>query len=334
MKILVLTTHVNRSPSNAVYRLLHALANEPRCRRLDVLDASIGSRDDESHPVFLPDSLRVRTLDPTFGVRDGWGSEKSHLARLGDYGAVYVRADRPVSDGSLDEWEQALGCALVVNRPAAIAAADSKEFLLNFRGLCPPMDVCRTVDEVLEFEAVHPTVLKPLRGHDSEGVMLLNGAHGWVEARNVGRSAVIEKVEASVARGDGYLATRFMQYVRQGAKRVLVVNGTALCASLRIPAKECWLASARSGAVQVDCAPDPVELHIAAKIWPRLEAAGVAVFDFGTVVGDNKMRVLSDINTIDVRGFEMPSFIDGGPAADSAARLILDYITTRQAQRR
>ena len=68
---------------------------------------------------------------------------------------------------------------------------------------------------------------------------------------------------------------QFLEGVRNGDKRVLVVNGQILAASLRLPAPDSWLCNVAQGGTSIAAEVTPEEQRMVAEIAPALLAKGV-----------------------------------------------------------
>src|SRR3990170_9111774 len=117
---------------------------------------------------------------------------------------------------------------LVVNHPRGLREANEKLYALNFPGLIPPTLVSSNIGRLKHFmkELGGEMVIKPLDGCGGSGVFYLSQ-----KDRNT--NALLE---AATANGHSpIMAQRYLPEIRQGDKRIIVLNGEPLGAVLRVP---------------------------------------------------------------------------------------------------
>lgn len=123
---------------------------------------------------------------------------------------------------------QQAGC-LVLNDPRGLRDANEKLFTYHFPQCCPPSIVTRNADSIRQFMQAHgKAVIKPLHGMGGAGIFV-------VEDGDPNTSVVIETVTEL---GSRYaLAQRYVPEIKNGDKRILVIDGQAVPYALaRIPA--------------------------------------------------------------------------------------------------
>ena len=119
---------------------------------------------------------------------------------------------------------------VVINDPHGLREATEKLYALNFPEIIPPSLVSANVGRLKNFmdEQGGEMIVKPLEGAGGRGVLYLNR-----KDRNL--SAILELMTA-----EGrfpIMAQRYLPEIRQGDKRVLVLDGEPIGALLRIPQK-------------------------------------------------------------------------------------------------
>jgi glutathione synthase len=117
---------------------------------------------------------------------------------------------------------------VVINDPHGLREATEKLYALNFPEIIPPSFVSANVALLKQFmeEQGGEMIVKPLEGAGGRGVLYLNR-----KDRNV--AAILELMT-----GEGrfpVMAQRYLSEIRQGDKRVLVLDGEPIGALLRIP---------------------------------------------------------------------------------------------------
>ncbi|MDE2182584.1 MAG: glutathione synthase [Alphaproteobacteria bacterium] len=202
---------------------------------------------------------------------------------------------------------------LVVNDPKEVRNAPEKLFVTLFQDLMPPTLITSDPAEIRAFRAVHQDIiLKPLYGNGGAGVFRVKP-----DDENLG--ALLEMFTAFYR--EPIVVQRYLPEVRQGDKRIILIDGEAAGAINRVPAE----GEARSN-MHVGGKPVPVQLsardlHICQTIGPELRARGL-IFTGIDVIGD----YLTEINVTSPTGIqEVKRF--GGP--DGAA-LIWDAIERRK----
>jgi len=173
---------------------------------------------------------------------------------------------------------------LVVNKPQSLRDCNEKVFATQFPQCCPPVLVSRSLTQLRAFHAEHKDVIfKPLDGMGGTGIFYCGP-----DGKNLG--AIIETLSD---RGrHSIMAQKYIPEIKDGDKRILVINGEAVPYSLaRIPmAGETRgnLAAGGSGRAQ------PLSEHdqwIVSQVAPTLVKKGL-LFVGLDVIGD----YLTEIN--------------------------------------
>ena len=118
---------------------------------------------------------------------------------------------------------------LVVNKPQALRDHNEKVFATQFPECCPPVLVSRNTEQLKSFHKKHNDVIfKPLDGMGGSGIF-----HCKENDSNV--SVILETLTAHGQQT--IMAQRYIPEIKQGDKRILVIDGEAVPYSLaRIPA--------------------------------------------------------------------------------------------------
>jgi glutathione synthase len=275
---------------------------------------------------FTPDRLALRDgrlearVEPVT-VRDVEGDHfalgEAAMADLASFDVVHLRQDPPFDMGYITTThllERIHPRTLVVNDPAHVRNAPEKLFVTEFPALMPPTLIARDPDEIRRFRKEHgDIIIKPLYGNGGAGVFRLAGAD-----ENLG--ALLE-IFATAYRGEPYVIQRYLPDVRQGDKRIILVDGVAVGAINRVPAE----GEARSN-MHVGGRPEPIEMsardrEICEAIGPTLKDRGL-IFVGIDVIGS----YLTEINVTSPTGIrEVKRF--GGP---DIAALVWDAIEARR----
>ncbi|NJB86179.1 glutathione synthase [Lewinella marina] len=318
LTFLVLTDHSGHSDQNSLYALINTLVEDPRAARVDV-----ASRGDEvNRPFFQGDGARVQGFSVKAGLHyspEGYAF-RGTLRELdpADYDVVWLRLPHPVSDRFFDHLVHRLAdCApIVVNDPAGIRATSTKSFLTNFPDWTPPTRLVHSPVEVADFAAEHPIVLKPLRAYGGQGIVRVDQPR--------------QEVEHLFTNGvTTYLAMKFLRNVSEGDKRILVVNGRILAASLRIPPPGEWLCNVAQGGRSVAAEVTPREEAMVEALKPHLLDHGICFAGVDTLVDDDGQRVLSEINTLSIGGFPQAESQTRRPILQQAIDELFSYCYER-----
>jgi glutathione synthase len=189
---------------------------------------------------------------------------------LDQFDAVFMRKDPPFD---LDYYfatlllERARGKTQLINDPRGLRDGNEKLAVLNFPRFTPPMIVTREANRLRSFLAEQggEMVVKPLDASGGFGVFHVrqgdpNTGSILEQATNLGRRWTV--------------AQRYLPEVRQGDKRILLIDGEPLCAVLRVPAPD----DAR-GNLHVGARPMPTTLNerdcaIIDALAPHLRSSG------------------------------------------------------------
>jgi glutathione synthase len=264
---------------------------------------------------------RPVTVQRVRGAHYRFGEEK--LIDLGSADVVLMRQDPPfdmayiTATHMLDHIHRDDGTGtLVVNNPASVRNAPEKLLVMHFPELMPPTLVTWDVDAIRGFRATHKEiVVKPLFGNGGAGVFLIRHDDPNLNAL----------LEMHFARSrEPLMIQRYEPAVRQGDKRIILIDGEAVGALNRVPA----MGEARSNMHVGGRAEKSVltarDQEICKRIGPVLKAQGL-IFVGIDVIGD----WLTEINVTSPTGLQEIARFDG---TDLAAR-IWDVIEAKQSRR-
>lgn len=329
MKFLILTDHAGHSDQNSLYALTRTLAADGR-----TTSVFVASRSDERNRGFFAGSLTLRLFGLSAGVGfsfDPSGRQFTVSEETFAYGeaeVVWLRLPPPADAGFFARLTGFAPAAapkkepVVINNPEGILETGSKEFLLHFSDFTAPVRRMQSKVDVHSFIAQHGSVvLKPLREYGGRGlVRITNGT-----AEEDGQSSPLETWLQTADLGN-YLAMKYLKNVGQGDKRILVVNGQILGASLRIPAPGQWLCNVARGGTSIVAGVAPEEENMIAAVAPALLKKGIVIFGADTLVDDDGKRVLSELNTNSIGGFPQAAAQTGRPILQQTIDGIYNYL--------
>lgn len=330
LTFLVLTDHRKHSAENSLYALLQSLQQHPA-----VGQVWVASRGNANNNSFFYDCkntpLSAVEVDNTF-VFDPTGklfTQKTTKVNSSTVDAIFLRLPRPVSDEFLRFIATIGRGKTLINHPLGIIKTSSKAFLLNLKNYCPPIELCSTTEQVRIFAKQFPTVLKPLREYGGKGIVRIDG--NKVMIGNDKQQALDEfliSIEKELY-DHGFLAMKFMKNVSQGDKRILVVNGQIMAASLRLPAPNSWMCNVAQGGKSVAAEVTPEEEAMIAAISPILKREGIFIFGADTLVNDNGKRILSEVNTLSIGGFPQAEKQTGKPVVQETINMLINYVISK-----
>lgn len=231
---------------------------------------------------------RTRSLEVHHNAEQWWtfGDEEDRL--LGSLDVILMRKDPPFdmefiyTTYILEMAEQA--GALVVNRAASLRDCNEKMFVAQFPQCCAPTLVSNDKARLREFaQAQGDVVMKPLHGMGGTAVFR---THAHDENLSVIMETLTQQGHTPI------MAQRYLPEIKQGDKRILMVNGEPIPFCLaRIPAEgeaRGNLAAGGKGVVQPLSERDR---WICAQVGGRLREKGL-LFVGLDVIGD----YLTEIN--------------------------------------
>ncbi len=187
---------------------------------------------------------------------------------------------------------------LVVNDPVQVRNAPEKLFVNHFGALMPPTLITSDRDLIRAFRAEHGhIILKPLYGNGGAGVFHLTPAD-----ENLG--ALLEMFTEFYR--EPIIVQRYLAEVRQGDRRIILIDGEAAGVINRIPAQGEARANMHVGATAVKAELNARDREICETIGPALKERGL-IFVGIDVIGD----WLTEINVTSPTGIQEIDRFDG-----------------------
>lgn len=241
---------------------------------------------------------------------------ESRLRPLQELDVILMRKDPPfdmeyIYATYLLELAEREG-ALVVNKPQSLRDANEKVFTSLFPQCTPPTLITRRASQIRLFLEQHrEVILKPLGG--------MGGASIFKVSANDPNTSVI--IETLTDYGNRYaMAQRFIPEIRDGDKRILLIDGKPIPYALaRIPASGELRGNLAAGGQGVGMALTERDYWICNQVAPILQEKGL-VFVGLDVIGD----YLTEINVTSptcIRELDTQYGLDiGGELMDAIAR--------------
>ena len=201
---------------------------------------------------------------------------------------------------------------LVVNDPVAVRNAPEKLLVTHFEGLLPPTLITSDADEIRAFRAeFQDIIVKPLYGNGGAGVFHLR-------PNDENLNSLLEMF--AVLYREPVIAQAYVPAVRDGDKRIILVDGDPVGALNRIPPEGESRSNLHVGGRAESIALSARDREICEAIGPSLKAQGL-IFVGIDVIGD----YLTEINVTSPTGIQEIERFGG----DHIAALIWDAIEGR-----
>ncbi len=187
---------------------------------------------------------------------------------------------------------------LVVNDPREVRNAPEKLFMLDFPELLPPTLITGDRAAIAEFRAQHKDIIiKPLYGNGGAGVF-----HVTPDDENL--NSLVEMFEG--ASREPLMIQAYIPEVREGDKRIILVDGDPVGVILRIPQAGEARSNMHVGGKAVKETMTARDLEICAAIGPALREMG-QIFVGIDVIGN----YLTEINVTSPTGIQEINRYDG-----------------------
>ena len=220
---------------------------------------------------------------------------------LGGMDVVLMRQDPPFDMAYITAThllEHIHPKTLVVNDPAAVRNAPEKLLVTHFPALMPPTLVTWDVEAIRAFRAEYRDIIvKPLFGNGGAGVFRIKP-----DDENLA-----SLLEMHFARSrEPLMIQRYEPAVRQGDKRIILIDGEPMGAINRVPAAGEARSNMHVGGRPEKSALTPRDREICAAIGPTLREQGL-IFVGIDVIGD----YLTEINVTSPTGIQEIDRFDG-----------------------
>ncbi len=274
---------------------------------------------------YTPDRLALRgaevlaTVEP-LKVRDQEGDHFTLGApkrtQLAAFDVVLLRQDPPFDLAYITTThllERIHPQTLVVNDPAQVRNAPEKMFVMEFPELMPPTLITRDLAEIKAFRVEHgDIVMKPLYGKGGEAVFRL-------APQDLNFGSLYDLF--TVTFREQWVVQKFLPAVREGDKRIILVDGAFAGAVNRVPAPDDLRSNMVRGGTPTETDLTAREREICARIGPALRERGLLFVGIDVIDG-----FLTEINVTSPTGIRaIKNF--GGP---DIAAMIWDKIEAKR----
>jgi glutathione synthase len=237
---------------------------------------------------------------------------------LSEFDLVHLRQDPPFDMAYITTThllERIQPKTLVVNDPGAVRNAPEKVFVLDFLDLMPPTLVTRSADDIRAFRDQHKDiVVKPLYGNGGAAVFR-------IPPGDTNLNSLIELL--GITFREPIMVQRYIPEVRQGDKRIILVDGEIAGAINRVPAEDETRSNLHVGGKAEAATLTARDREICARLGPELKKRGL-IFVGIDVIGD----YLTEINVTSPTGIRQVAQFGG---RDIAA-MIWDVVEAKVAR--
>ncbi len=258
---------------------------------------------------------RSRAIEVRREVGNHFSAGEEEIIDLSAVDVVLMRQDPPFDMAYITAThllEHIHPDTLVVNDPAAVRNAPEKLFVMHFDGVLPPTIITSDVTAIHAFRDEHKDIIvKPLFGNGGVDVF-----HMTPEDENMG--ALLEMFTDKYR--EPIIIQRYLPEVRQGDKRIILVDGVPAGGVSRIPADGDARANFHAGGSALKTSLTSREQEICEAIGPALKEKGL-LFVGIDVIGD----YLTEINVTSPTGIQEINALDD----IHIEKLIWDAIETR-----
>jgi glutathione synthase len=275
---------------------------------------------------YTPDRLAQRqdrvfaTVRP-LQVRDTAGDHSTlgdpRRVDLREFDVILLRQDPPFDLAYITTThmlERVHPKTLVVNDPVSVRNAPEKVFVTQFPDLMPPTLVTRDLAEIKAFrEEYGDIVMKPLYGHGG-------GAVFRITRDDLNFGSLYDMF--AVTFREQWVVQTFLPAVKQGDKRIILVDGEYAGAVNRVPAADDLRSNMVRGGSPKDTELTPREREICERLGPHLRERGLLFVGIDVIGG-----WLTEINVTSPTGLRAIKNL-GGP---DIAKMIWNKIEEKRA---
>jgi len=238
---------------------------------------------------------------------------------LEELDVIHLRQDPPFDMAYLTTTyllERIHPRTLVVNDPVNVRNAPEKLFVTQFAELTPPTLITRSLGQLKAFrEEYGDVIVKPLYGNGGAAVFHL-------KPHDTNAGSLVELFQ-NVFR-EPFIVQRYLPEVRQGDKRIILVDGEPVGAINRIPAADETRSNMHVGGRPEATVLTPREREICEAIGPELKSRGL-IFAGIDVIGD----YLTEINVTSPTGIREVQRFGGADIAAMIWNVVEEKVASR-----
>ena len=253
--------------------------------------------------VYTPDDLtfnrgkiaaKVRSISLKRKIGDHVNFGAVELLDLSEFGIIWLRQDPPFDMGYITNThllDLVSKKTLIVNNPFWVRNLPEKLLVLEFPDLIPDTVISRDLDEIKEFKREFKDIIvKPLYGNGGAGIFRLKE-----DDKNL---TSLHELFSKIS-SEPLIAQAFLPDVKNGDKRIILVDGKPVGAINRVPKADEIRSNMHVGGKAQPAKLSQRDREICSAIGPTLKSKG-QVFVGIDVIGD----YLTEINVTSPTGIQ------------------------------
>ena len=253
--------------------------------------------------VYTPDDLtfnrgkvaaKVRSINLKRKIGDHVNFGAVELLDLSEFGVIWLRQDPPFDMGYITNThllDLVAKETLIVNNPFWVRNLPEKLLVLEFPDLIPDTVISRDLDEIKEFKREFKDIIvKPLYGNGGAGIFRLKE-----DDKNL---TSLHELFSNMS-SEPLIAQAFLPDVRNGDKRIILVDGSPVGAINRVPKAGEIRSNMHVGGKAEPAKLSQRDREICSAIGPTLKSKG-QVFVGIDVIGE----YLTEINVTSPTGIQ------------------------------
>ena len=249
---------------------------------------------------------------------DPWVSlEENECIPLAQFDCIWMRKDPPVNEGYLYathllEVAERKGVK-VINKPSSLRAWNEKLGALRYSHLMAPTIVASKVKDLISFAKINEeVVIKPLGGKGGQGVIRLT-------KNSPGIKAMIELITSQEALP--VMMQKFIPEVKEGDKRIIIVNGEPIGSINRIPQGGDFRSNLAMGGKAEKTTLTAKEISICSELSQHFKNEGLFFVGIDVING-----MLSEINVTSPTGLREIENLSNKRVSDQVIEKLLEII--------
>ena len=155
--------------------------------------------------------------------------DKPHVINLKSFDFILIRQDPPFNMEYITATyllERLPKSCMILNKPSSIRDCPEKLFVMDFFDLMPPTLISKQKSNIIKFtKKFKKVVIKPLYGNGGSDVFYLN-------ENDPNLNIIIDNL---ISRKEHVIVQKFIKNVKNGDKRILLINGLPVGAVNRVP---------------------------------------------------------------------------------------------------
>ena len=239
-------------------------------------------------------AAKVRSISLKRKIGDHVSFGAVELLDLSEFGVIWLRQDPPFDMGYITNThllDLVAKETLILNNPFRVRNLPEKLLVLEFPDLIPDTVISRDLDEIKEFKREFKDIIvKPLYGNGGAGIFRLKE-----DDKNL---TSLHELFSKMS-SEPLIAQAFLPDVRNGDKRIILVDGSPVGAINRIPKPGEIRSNMHVGGKAEPAKLSQRDREICSAIGPTLKSKG-QVFVGIDIIGD----YLTEINVTSPTGIQ------------------------------